>query len=112
MTDHIPNDLSHLSDAEFHSLCPQGEHAPGPEPLSLAAQAVLDAYGKCVSEWFKLIKTDKPGSHYHASGLAAALRAAAEKIEDLYCESNVDSSDGVVFAMRQLVLIADELETQ
>ena len=43
---------------------------------------------------------------------AAALRAAAEKIEDLYCESDVDSSDGVVFAMRQLVLIADELEEQ
>jgi hypothetical protein len=30
MTDHIPNDLSHLSDAEFNALCPQGEHAPGP----------------------------------------------------------------------------------
>jgi hypothetical protein len=43
MTNHIPNDLSHLSEAEFNSLCPQGEHAPGPEPLSPAAQAVLDA---------------------------------------------------------------------
>jgi hypothetical protein len=41
MTNHIPNDLSHLSEAEFNSLCPQGEHAPGPEPLSPAAQAVL-----------------------------------------------------------------------
>jgi hypothetical protein len=30
MTNHIPNDLSRLSDAEFNSLCPQGEHAPGP----------------------------------------------------------------------------------
>ena len=37
MTNHIPNDLSHLSNAEFNSLCPQGEHAPGPEPLSSAA---------------------------------------------------------------------------
>ena len=37
MTDLTPNDLSHLSDAEFHALCPQGEHAPGPEPLSPAA---------------------------------------------------------------------------
>jgi len=43
VTDHIPNDLSHLNDAEFNALCPQGEHAPGPEPLSPAAQAVLDA---------------------------------------------------------------------
>ena len=44
------------------------------------------------------------------ANVAAALRAAAEEIEYLYCESDVDSSDGVVFAMRQLVLIADELE--
>ena len=43
MTDLTPNDLSHLSDEEFNALCPQGEHAPGPEPLSPAAQAVLDA---------------------------------------------------------------------
>ena len=26
-----------------HDLCPQGEHAPGPEPLSPDAQALLDA---------------------------------------------------------------------
>ena len=32
MTDLTPNDL-----------CLQGEHAPGPEPLSPAAEAVLDA---------------------------------------------------------------------
>ena len=37
MTDHVPNDLSHLSEEEFNALCPQGEHAPGPEPLSPAA---------------------------------------------------------------------------
>lgn len=43
MTDLTPNDLSHLSDEEFNALCPQGEHAPGAEPLSPAAQAVLDA---------------------------------------------------------------------
>jgi hypothetical protein len=49
--------------------------------LSPAAQAVLDAYSKYVSEWFKSIKTDKSSSHYHASGLAAALRAAADHVE-------------------------------
>ena len=27
-----PNDLSHLPDEEFNALCPQGYHAPGPEP--------------------------------------------------------------------------------
>jgi hypothetical protein len=31
---HSINDLSHLSEEEFIALCPQGEHAPGPEPLS------------------------------------------------------------------------------
>jgi hypothetical protein len=74
--------------------------------LSPAAQAVLDAYGR---------ETGDIDCMWHPSelkGLAAALRAAAEKIEDLYCESDVDSSDGVVFALRQLVLIADELEAQ
>jgi hypothetical protein len=65
--------------------------------LSPAAQAVRKAY----------YSTD---DDLAGPALAAALRAAAEKIEDLYCESDVDSADGVVFALRQLVLIADELE--
>jgi hypothetical protein len=68
--------------------------------LTPAAQAVLDAW----SDNTRYTRDKEP------QALAAALRAAAEKIEDLYCESDVDSSDGVVFAMRQLVLIADELE--
>ena len=42
MTDLTPTDLSHLSDEEFIALCPQGYHAPGPEPLSPAAEAMLD----------------------------------------------------------------------
>jgi hypothetical protein len=69
MTDHIPNDLSHLSDSEFHSLCPQGEHAPGSAPLSPAAQAVLDA---AFVPWET---TDTPESI-----AAAALRAAADQV--------------------------------
>jgi hypothetical protein len=77
---------------------------PPPKPekvkLSHAAQAVLDA---------AINVAESPDAE---AITAAALRAAAEKIEDLYCESDVDSSDGVVFAMRQLVLIADELEDQ
>jgi hypothetical protein len=44
-------------------------------------------------------------------GLALALRAAAEQIEELYCDGNVKDSPGIVFALRQLMLIADELET-
>jgi hypothetical protein len=66
--------------------------------LSSAALAVLDAF-----DGVPLAKTRR----FHIS---AALRAAAEQIEDLYCESDVDDSNGVVFAMRHLVLIAAELE--
>jgi hypothetical protein len=59
-----PNDLSHLSDEEFNALAPQGYHATGPaEPLSPAAQAVVDAYN---SRW--------------DNDLAAALRAAADQV--------------------------------
>jgi hypothetical protein len=44
---------------------------------------------------------------------AATLRAAAEQIEDLYCADLViDDSDGAVFVLRQLMLIADELDAQ
>lgn len=43
--------------------------------------------------------------------LAATLRAAAYQLEDLYCESDLDDSEGVVFALRHLCLIADEIGT-
>jgi hypothetical protein len=66
--------------------------------LSPAALSVLDAF-----DGVPLAKTRR----FHIS---AALRAAAAEIEDLYCESDLDSSDGVVFALRHLVLIASELE--
>jgi hypothetical protein len=75
--------------------------------LSPAAQAVLNAFLDTPGE----VPMPMPMWDY-GRDLAAALRAVAEKIEDLYCESDVDSSDGVVFALRQLVLIADELEVQ
>jgi hypothetical protein len=87
----IPNDLSHLSNEEFNLLCPQGEHAPGPEPLSPAAQAVLDAYGR---------ETGDIDCVWHPSelkGLAAALRAAASQL------TSAKSSD-------KLRAIANELE--
>lgn len=43
MTDPTFNDLSNLIFEEFNALCPQGEHAPGPEPLSPAAEAIFFA---------------------------------------------------------------------
>ena len=66
MTDLTPNDLSHLSDEDFIALCPQGEHAPGPEPLSPAAQAVLRAAGD-----------SEPGIY---ATIAAAHRALADQV--------------------------------
>lgn len=63
-----PNDLSHLSDEQFRALCPLGEHAPGPEPLSPAAQAVLDAAYAGNAE----------GDVIGAA--AAALRTAADQV--------------------------------
>ena len=70
--------------------------------LSPAARAVWDAWEKSP------VSLDVEGAD--RSALAAGLRAAAEKIEDLYCDSDIDDSDGVVFALRQLMLIANELE--
>ena len=74
--------------------------------LSPAAEAVLDAavdaYGINYSEF-----------HCCADRVAAAaLRAAANEIDDLFCESGLDDRDGLEFAIGQLFLIAHELESQ
>jgi hypothetical protein len=100
MTDHIPNDLSHLSEEEFNALCPQGEHAPGPEPLSPAAQAVLWAGLNRDSD--RLV-------------IAAALRAAADQVDavNVPCHIRGDAywsyRDGRAAAKVHLIAIADEL---
>jgi hypothetical protein len=104
MTDHKPNDLSHLSDAKFHSLCPQGEHAPGPEPLSPAAQAVLDAACNAL---------DQRG--YISDQVTATLRAVADQLVphpgrypmNEYMEGIRDCKQDFYAALRG---IADELE--
>ena len=74
MTDLTPNDLSQMSDEDFNALCPQGHHAPGAEPLSPAAQAVLDAFTEdnSLHDWKVHI--------HHLDALAAALRAAADQV--------------------------------
>jgi hypothetical protein len=66
--------------------------------LSPQAQAVLDAHQST---------SVRPVAK---AQIAAALRAAAEQIENLYCDDDVEDSPGIVFAMRQLMLIANELE--
>ena len=98
MTNHVPNDLSQLSNEEFNALCPQGEHAPGPEPLSPAAQAVLDAF-RAVPDL-----RDCPS-------IAAALRAAADQVvpvDALYARSCCEFVGER--ARAELLAIADELE--
>lgn len=63
--------------------------------LSPTTQAVLDAFRT---------------SHTGQGCLAAALRAAANEIDDLFCESGLDDRDGLEFAIGQLFLIARELD--
>jgi len=64
-------DLTHLSDEEFLALCPQGEHAPGAEPLSPAAQAVLNAY---------LALPILLNDYQERLGIAAAIHALADEV--------------------------------
>jgi hypothetical protein len=110
MTDHIPNDLSHLSEEEFHSLCPQGEHAPGPEPLSPAAQAVLiaEAKSRCLREEHDCHPDDSDWNGcyicVHRRGLAAALRAAVVQV------APVSTNARQMKIRDELLAIANELE--
>ena len=70
--------------------------------LSPAAEAVWEAFNK-----------DEAGVFVdYGEKLAAALRAVADQIENLYCDGDVEDSPGIVFALRQLMLIANELEAQ
>ena len=104
MDDLTPNDLSHLSDEEFNALCPQGYHAPGPEPLSPGAQAVLHAY---------YCDAPLPGS----KRVAAALRALADQVVPHPGRYPMNSyMDGVRDAKQdvraEILAIATELEGQ
>ena len=69
---------------------------------STATQTVFDAF------WPLGMYPDD----INAGNLALALRAAADQIENLYCDGDVEDSPGIVFALRQLMLIANELEAQ
>jgi hypothetical protein len=73
--------------------------------LSPAAQAVLDAWESKLEPMVTCLTHDP-----EREALAAALRAVADQIENLYCDGDVEDSPGIVFALRQLMLIANELE--
>ena len=87
MTDLTPNDLSHLSDEEFIALCPQGYHAPGPEPLNPAAEAMLDGV-EPVYGWrwmFPLASLQRNSiSRGNTMTNTPDFRAELEKLVDLY----------------------------
>ena len=105
MADLTPNDLSHLSDEEFNALCPQGYHAPGLEPLSPAAQAVLDAY-------WETFNAPLEGAIHRP--LAAALRALADQLRLELPLGDTDADAGVFAAHHAITVairaIATELE--
>lgn len=82
MTDTLPPD-SDLTDAEAEELLLMCGHAPGPEPLSPAALAVLD------------VVVPYP---IHEQAIAAALRAVAEQVIEEVCP------------VEAILTIADELE--
>ena len=108
MADLTPNDLSHLSDEEFNALCPQGEHAPGPEPLSPATRAVFEAF----NSKFEWIEDGVPGPQFHA--IAAALRALADQLRLELPLGDTDADAGVFAAHHAIhsaiLAIATELE--
>lgn len=103
MTDLTPNDLSHMSDEDFNALCPQGHHAPGAEPLSPAAQAVLTA----------IVEISPAPANEIA---AAALRAVADHmrhefpLSPEYTEWDSGHDAGIQRAQNKILAIADELE--
>ena len=77
------------------------QHPITPSNLSPQAWAVLEAAYQAPDD-----------GNATRQSVAAALRAAAEQIENLYCDGDVEDSPGIVFALRQLMLIANELEAQ
>ena len=98
MTDLTPNDLS-----------PQGEHAPGPEPLSPAAQAVDHA----IAARIYLLGEIAPSKQV----AAAAIRVLADQIvpskqnfEQASHEFATVFLSGVAYAANEMRLIATELE--
>ena len=110
MTDLNPNDLSHLSDEEFNALCPQGYHAPGPEPLSSVAQAIFFA------------ADGMQPRQYRGRALAAALRALADQVvpERLLCTRTAEERtlyhegrlDAAIRFRAEILAIVTELEGQ
>lgn len=98
MIDLSPNDLSHLSDEEFNALCPQGYHAPGPELLSPAAEAIFFA------------ADGMQPRQYRGRALAAAIRELADQV--VPDEGNFLTPAIAAGIRAHILAIATELEGQ
>ena len=119
MTDPTPNDIDLLTKEEFLALCPQREHASGPEPLSTSAQAVLDAaFPEYDCEALYSLTQEQ-----HASKIAAAaIRALADQVvpERLLCTRTAEERtlyhegrlDAAIRFRAEILAIATELEGQ
>ena len=123
MTDPTPKDLSNLIFEEFISLCPQGEHAPGPEPLSPNAITVLDAF---LNGYICNSVDNNVAFQADRNGLAAAICKLAEQVkpaldrtpwltnEDGYFNETLENMEalGELNVHYHLLAIATELEGQ
>ena len=101
--DKLPDE--ELTEEEHEALLLRSEHAIGP-PLSPAARAVLDAFGR------HPIHYDCPSIGILYGALPAALRAAANQLSmDKRIENlNSDAAYGIGQILYALISIADELE--
>ena len=103
---HSPDDTIRRALERLKKLEGQGEHAPGPEPLSPAAQVVLDAYFTHADLLNREVS--------HEEMIAAALRALADQLRLELPLGDTDADAGV-FAAHQaiysaILTIATELE--
>ena len=93
-----------MTDPTPSNLSPYGEHAPGPEPLSPAAEAIFFA------------ADGMQPRQYRGRMLAAALRALADQLRLDLPLGDTDADAGVFAAHHairdQFLAIATELEAQ
>ena len=98
MTDPTPHDSSYLDHMKWLTSSTQREHAPGPEPLSPAAEAVLDA---------------ALPHQVHRYAAAAAIRALADQAIPMIQSPWSSTFVPVLTAMEsreKMLAIAAELE--
>ena len=96
MTDQL---MDNLTNEEHEALLLMSEHAIAP-PLSPAARAVLDAFGKHPLDY------DCPSHGLLYGALPAAIRAAADQLQ----ERKPRPSIGIDWSSSELYTIAAELE--